>query len=861
MNFDKRVHVVPHMHWDREWYFSTEESQILLVNNMEEIMEMLESNPDYPSYILDGQTAILEDYFQVKPENIDRVKKLVQSGRLIIGPWVSQTDEMTVGAESITRNLLYGYKDSLALGQPMAIGYLPDSFGQTSQLPMILNQFDIKYSIFWRGVSERVGTDKTEFYWESDDGSKVLVQLLPLGYAIGKYLPTDPEALKKRMDTYFQVLDKGATGKTELLPNGHDQMPIQQNIFEILDELRKLYPDREFFLSKYENVFEEIEKNEGLDTIKGEFLDGKYQRVHRSIFATRQDLKILNTKIENKITNILEPLMSIGYSLGFNYEHGLLEVIWKLLLKNHAHDSMGACCSDKVHQEIKARYLEAEERVDRLVDYYKRKIVEATPSYNNADKLGLFNFLPYSKERVISTVVTTRMNGIALCDSEGQAIDYSLKSVKEIDPGLIDRQIVHYGNYEPFYEYEIEFTRTLPSMGYEVVFVQEGESKSVVEAMQNYIETDFYKVIPNNDGTVDIFDKQSDRHFKNVFSLDDTADDGDEYDFSPLANEIALSTIGSTQANTDIVEYRNGFLLKSSYEFNIPKELTKDRKRSEKTVAVPVNLTLNISKKSRIIQVQIEIDNKAKDHRMRLLVPTEITSSFSYASNQFGIIRRAVQDEAMNYWESEDWDERPDSIYPFLGSVSLQSDFYSVGVLTNSSREYEIIGEQFDTIAITLFRSVGVLGKEELFRRPGRPSGIKLLTPDSQLLEKLTIDLAWTTTKEVEGISRDEKEYLTPVETYNQMPYHAMKLNPSKQETPYFFSLFELKNKSIQLSTVKKAENSVELLARFYNPTKLETVLKMDDKERYILYSLKEELKDSHFDGIIKPNQVITVRI
>ncbi|MGV3011777.1 glycoside hydrolase family 38 N-terminal domain-containing protein [Streptococcus thoraltensis] len=164
MDFKKRVHVVPHMHWDREWYFSTEESQILLVNNMEEIMDMLESNPDYPNYILDGQTAILEDYFQVKPENKSRVKKLIQNGRLIIGPWVSQTDEMTVGSESITRNLLYGYKDSISLGQPMAIGYLPDSFGQTSQLPMILNQFDIKYSIFWRGVSERVGTDKTEFY-------------------------------------------------------------------------------------------------------------------------------------------------------------------------------------------------------------------------------------------------------------------------------------------------------------------------------------------------------------------------------------------------------------------------------------------------------------------------------------------------------------------------------------------------------------------------------------------------------------------------------------------------------------------------------------------------------------------------
>jgi mannosylglycerate hydrolase len=92
----KNVHIVPHMHWDREWYFSTEESRILLVNNMEEIMEMLENNPDYPYYVLDGQTSILEDYFAVKPENKERVKKLVQEGRLIIGPWYTQTDEMVV---------------------------------------------------------------------------------------------------------------------------------------------------------------------------------------------------------------------------------------------------------------------------------------------------------------------------------------------------------------------------------------------------------------------------------------------------------------------------------------------------------------------------------------------------------------------------------------------------------------------------------------------------------------------------------------------------------------------------------------------------------------------------------------------
>ena len=116
-----RVHITPHMHWDREWYFTTEESRILLVNNMEEILCRLEQDNEYKYYVLDGQTAILEDYFAVKPENKDRVKKQVEAGKLIIGPWYTQTDTTIVSAESIVRNLMYGMRDCLAFGEPMNI--------------------------------------------------------------------------------------------------------------------------------------------------------------------------------------------------------------------------------------------------------------------------------------------------------------------------------------------------------------------------------------------------------------------------------------------------------------------------------------------------------------------------------------------------------------------------------------------------------------------------------------------------------------------------------------------------------------------------------------------------------------------
>ena len=352
-----RVHITPHMHWDREWYFTTEESRILLVNNMEEILTRLEQDEAYKYYVLDGQTAVLEDYFAVKPENRSRVKALVERGKLIIGPWYTQTDTTIVSGESIVRNLMYGIRDCMAFGEPMMIGYLPDSFGMSGQLPHIYNGFGITRTMFWRGCSERHGTDKTEFLWQSQDGSEVTAQVLPLGYAIGKYLPEDEAGLRKRLDSYFEVLENASITKEILLPNGHDQMPLQQNLFAVMEKLREIYPQRQFVMSRFEEVFDHIEaRRDELATLKGEFIDGKYMRVHRTIGSTRMDIKIAHARIENKIVNILEPLATLAWTLGFDYHHGLLEKMWKEILKNHAHDSIGCCCSDKAHHEIVSRF-------------------------------------------------------------------------------------------------------------------------------------------------------------------------------------------------------------------------------------------------------------------------------------------------------------------------------------------------------------------------------------------------------------------------------------------------------------------------------------------------------------------------
>lgn len=866
----KKVHIVPHMHWDREWYFSTEESRILLVNNMEEIMEMLETNPDYPYYVLDGQTSILEDYFAVKPENKERVRKLVQAGKLIIGPWYTQTDEMVVGGESIVRNLLYGLKDSEEFGSSMKIGYLPDSFGQSSQMPQILNGFDIKFSIFWRGTSERHGTDKTEFYWESDDGSKVLVQLFPLGYAIGKYLPEDEEKLQERINKYFSVLDRGATTDNIILPNGHDQMPIQKNIFTIIEKLQRLYPDREFFLSKYENVFDQLEQNQTLPTLQGEFLDGKYMRVHRSIYSTRMDIKAANTRIENKITNILEPLASIAYSLGFEYHHGLIELIWKEIMKNHAHDSIGCCCSDKVHREIVSRFFLAEEKTDQLIEFYKRKITDSIATERKEDRLTAFNLLPYERAEVVTTKVITKLDAFKLEDGEGNEIHFEVCNKEIMDPGLIDRQIVHYGNYDPFYQYTIQLKDSIPAMGYKTYFVvnEENDMNHTI-AEKELVDTDYYEVSVNPNGTLKIYDKKLQKEFDNVLLLENGGDDGDEYDFSPLADETLLYS-DDTEADVKVRQNKYEAKLDIQLKMDVPGDL-ENRKNKKSDKYINIHWKITIPNHQPIIKVEAEIDNQAKDHRLRTLIPTGIASSFSVSDNQFGFIKRDVYDTAMDYWKEEGWDERPDSIYPMLSFIGLSDNEHGISVLTNSTREYEVIGDQYDTIAITLFRSIGVLGKEEMLRRPGRPSGIKLPTPDSQMLGKLTLDFAMITHKgstASANVGRAAKEYTTPIETYNKIPHNAMKLNQEDVHTPLSFSLLQETSTTTVLSVLKKAEKEDGFVLRFFNPT--DTEKKGSFRINLTVDQVKEvnlnedtlsplSVEDNQFTVAAKQNQLKTV--
>ncbi|MCE1462142.1 mannosylglycerate hydrolase [Enterobacter roggenkampii] len=818
-----RVHITPHMHWDREWYFTTEESRILLVNNMEEILTRLEQDDEYKYYVLDGQTAVLEDYFAVVPENRSRVKALVERGKLIIGPWYTQTDTTIVSGESIVRNLMYGIRDCMAFGEPMKIGYLPDSFGMSGQLPHIYNGFGITRTMFWRGCSERHGTDKTEFLWQSQDGSVVTAQVLPLGYAIGKYLPEDEAGLRKRLDSYFEVLEKASVTKAILLPNGHDQMPLQQNIFAVMEKLREIYPQRLFVMSRFEEVFDRIDAHrDDLATLKGEFIDGKYMRVHRTIGSTRMDIKIAHARIENKIVNILEPLATLAWTLGFDYRHGLLEKMWKEILKNHAHDSIGCCCSDKVHREIVSRFELAEDMADNLARFYMRKIVDNMPQ-SDADKLVMFNLMPWPREEVMNTTIRLRASQFRLRDDKGNEIPYFIRSARELDPRLIDRQIVHYGNYEPFMEFDIQLSQILPSMGYRTLFIEPNVAGKVLSAGENtesLLENAFWQIDINDDGSLRLRDKETGLIYDRVLEIEESSDDGDEYDYSPSREEWRLT---SAQGEHEFEVTHEGWQSRAviRHRIAVPANLAERAARQRKGY-LDAEFEITLSRNSRRIDVAVRLDNQADDHRVRVLIPTPFATREVLADTQFGTISRPVQDAAMQNWQEEGWKEAPVPVWNLLNYAVLQEKRNGLALFTEGLREFEVVGDEQKAFALTLLRGVGVLGKEDLLLRPGRPSGIKMPVPDAQVRGPLSCRFSlfsFSGTPENAGVAQQAQSWLTPVQCYNKIPWDAMKLNRASLTTPESYSLLALSPTGCVLSAIKKAEDRDELILRLFNPS------------------------------------------
>ncbi len=185
-------------------------------------------------FTLDGQLATLDDYLEVRPEAAERVRRLVEEGRLAIGPWQVLMDEFLVSGETIARNLEYGQRRAAEFGGAMPVGYLPDMFGHVAQMPQILRQAGIDTAVVWRGVPAAI--DSHSFEWESPDGSSVRAEYLPYGYGNGAYLLDVPGQLGRALDAVRESHREFFGDEPVLAMFGTDHMEPLPQLTDLLEE-------------------------------------------------------------------------------------------------------------------------------------------------------------------------------------------------------------------------------------------------------------------------------------------------------------------------------------------------------------------------------------------------------------------------------------------------------------------------------------------------------------------------------------------------------------------------------------------------------------------------------------------------
>jgi len=303
----RRIAIVPHTHWDREWYKSYQDFRLSLVELADTLLPLLERDAGYPHFMLDGQMAVVDDYLEVRPEAESRLRTLAAAGRVSMGPWYILMDEFLASGETIVRNLQMGIERGAAFGGAMHIGYLPDMFGHIAQMPQILAQAGLRHTVVWRGVPSQV--TKTAFVWEAPDGSAVRAEYLPVGYGNGAALPDDAKALVRRIADHVNEIGEFLIDDL-LLMNGSDHLMPQPCLGRIVAEANDLQDDFAFEVTSLE-AYLSGRSIEGLTTVHGELRSGSRANMLMGVTSNRVDVKRQGAVAERELERRAEPLAAL----------------------------------------------------------------------------------------------------------------------------------------------------------------------------------------------------------------------------------------------------------------------------------------------------------------------------------------------------------------------------------------------------------------------------------------------------------------------------------------------------------------------------------------------------------------------
>jgi hypothetical protein len=751
----RRIAIVPHTHWDREWYKSYQDFRLALVELVDTLLPLLERDASYPYFMLDGQMAVVDDYLEVRPEAEERLRALAAAGRVSMGPWYILMDEFLASGETIVRNLQMGLQRGAAFGGVMELGYLPDMFGHIAQMPQILQLAGFHDAVVWRGVPSQV--KKNAFEWVSPDGSSVRTEYLPVGYGNGAALPDDAKALIRRTADNVAEVEDFLMGDL-LCMNGSDHLTPQPWLGRVVAEANDLQDDYAFEVTSLPRYLAGAPRD-GLTRVEGELRSGARSNMLMGVTSNRVDVKRRGARAERELERRAEPLAAL-FQTPAAYPDRLLELAWLEMIRNSAHDSICACSVDDVVDAVLHRYAEARAiasgLADRAVKTFARSLSQAGPTVLNPSpraRGGLVELvvpadgpapahvqvlserggLPGAMVLDADTVRTVlgMLQGPKISDDawihdvriedtdEGIDITIAVGTEEKADVPIAEAKqdvytrlgarpdaVVRVAMDQPSTRKIAARAGEVPGYGWNAFVAQPLAHPVQVD------EADGAVTLANGLVRVDIDPTTG------TFALDGTpgygrlvdgGDLGDSYNYSPPRQDTVVDTPRAVTVQVDERgPVRSRARIVGSYDW--PDHVDGTSQARVGSHPVDVETVVEVRADEATVRVKTTFVNPSGDHRLRVDCPLPEPARESVAESAFTVVTRGLTAEGRS-------DE-------FGLPTAPANRFVTAGRLTvvhEGVCEYELIDIQDDaagTLALTILRSTGMLSRLGMTYRP-----------------------------------------------------------------------------------------------------------------------------------------------
>lgn len=741
-----RAYVISHTHWDREWYQTFQQYRRRLVRMIDGLIDTLEKDESYRCFHFDGQTVVLEDYLRIRPANRERLRRQIQAGRIVIGPWYVMPDEFLVSGESLVRNLQKGMGLCGEWGvPPMPSGYVTDIFGHNSQFPQILRGFGLENAVLYRGIGDY---EKDAFRWESPDGSAVTAYKLDRIRSYSNFYFALRWPYEKLAYSEEDLIERGrklaahakslAAGHVLLMMDGVDHGDAEERLPEMLRILNDNIPDVEFIHAPFA-AFHEAFAADGapLETIRGPLYhlgqEGINNQVLKNVLSSMVQLKQANDRCEVKLTRMAAPIEALLYhNLSrlkpdtfahsmFPFE-GYLEEAWTYLLKNQPHDSICGCSLSEVHMDNEYRFRQCEQIAD-LMTAEGLSLLAHNLDWDETGRNGgflLYNFAQVPCRGMAAAEVELPVDigaDFSLYDSEGREVAYQILATR---PGL--KKIAPYNTL-----IEMRATQFLtlalpvdiPAFGYAAFTFADNHNTGyqhgdynfqVVKRpyrMQGSLRTDtgtfdngVLTVRVKENGALCVTDKRTGRIYDGLLTFEDGGDAGDGWNYrKPLADKQFVTACSPCEFAI-LSDGENAAVFSITHRLAVPGTAADPAVRAGAPEVLEFETRVTLLKDCPRIAFETRLHNTVECHRLRVLFPTRMDADVYYTATPFDMQEWPVKKEDSRRFTEVETNVTPSQGITFIGDGSA-----SVALYTQGLYEVEVMDNPSRTVALTLFRA------------------------------------------------------------------------------------------------------------------------------------------------------------